>query len=72
MVGERRSGSRREEYLRWLIAMVLAAAVSYFTTQARIDRELGSITATQSAQFNEVLRRLDLMQTDIRELRQRP
>lgn len=54
-----------------LLGVLVAGLVAYFTTQASIQAEIAEIKATQTSQFQEVLRRLDMMQTDIRELRAR-
>ena len=54
-----------------LLGVLVAALVAYFTTQASIQAEIAEIKATQTSQFNEVLRRLGTMQDDIRELRAR-
>lgn len=57
---------------RWLVGVCLAGIVAYFTTQVAIQSEMSAIKATEESHFSEVLRRLDVMQTDIRELRNRP
>ena len=67
----RRFNGQAGEYLRWLIGVGAAALVAYFTTVAAIQSEVSEIKARQESQFSEVLRRLDQVQTDIRELRQR-
>ena len=54
-----------------LLGVLVAALVAYYTTQASIQAEIASIKATQTSQFEEVLRRLADMQADIRELRAR-
>ena len=54
-----------------LLGVLVAALVAYYTTQASIQAEIAEIKATQTSQFGEVLRRLGIMQDDIRELRQR-
>jgi cell division protein FtsB len=61
----------RGEWGRYLLGMVLAAAVAYFTTTSAIQIEIAQVKATQSAQFDEVLRRLNDMKEDLRELRGR-
>lgn len=55
--------------LQWLAGLVLAALVAYFTTTSAIQNEVSALKAKQESQFGELLRRLDVMQTDIRELR---
>lgn len=55
--------------MQWLVAAVLAALVSYFTTVAAIQSQLAEAKSTETSHFAEVLRRLDVMQADLRELR---
>lgn len=57
------------EMVRWLVGVAAAAIVAYFTTINAIQAEVSAIKATQNSQFNEVLRRLDVLQQDIREIR---
>lgn len=59
------------DFARWIVMLALAAIVSYFTSLNAVTREIADIRARQEAQFSEVLRRLDSMQVDIRELRGR-
>lgn len=72
-----RKQERTQDLLRyapiwqWLIGLVLAAAVAYFTTTAAIQNEVAALKAKQESQFSELLRRLDVMQVDIRELRRK-
>ena len=54
-----------------LLGVLVAAMVAYYTTQASIQAEIASIKATQTSQFQEVLRRLSTLQDDIREMRAR-
>lgn len=68
----RRRALGRSEYLRWLVGLAMAAALSYFTTIATMDKSISQAKTTEEAHFQEVLRRLDVMQADIRELRGRP
>jgi len=58
------------EYIRWLIGVGAAALVAYFTTISAIQAEVTEVKTRQDSQFSEVLRRLDIMQQDIRDLRQ--
>ena len=60
------------EYVRWFVGVGAAALVAYFTTIGAIQAEVSEIKTRQDSQFSEVLRRLELMQADIRELRGRP
>ena len=66
-----RFNGQASEYIRWLIGVAAAGIVAYFTTISAIQAEVTAIKTRQDAQFQEVLRRLDVMQTDIRELRGR-
>lgn len=59
------------EFIRWGIGVAAAAIVAYFTTVGAIQAEVSEIRARQDSQFEEVLRRLDVLQADIRELRGR-
>jgi predicted outer membrane lipoprotein len=59
------------EVLRWLLGLALAAAVAYFTTIGSMNVELATVKATEQNHFSEVLRRLDDMKADLRELRSR-
>lgn len=58
------------EVVRWLIGVAAAAVVAYFTTINAIQAAIVEVKTRQESQFNEVLRRLDVVQQDIRELRQ--
>ncbi len=62
----------KQDMLRWLIGVVLAALTAYFTTISAIEGEVREVKTKQDSQFGEVLRRLELLQADIRELRGRP
>lgn len=66
--GHRRPTSSAD-YLRWALGFALAGLVSYFTALNAINSQIAEIRAKQDSQFGEVLRRLDVMQADIRELR---
>jgi hypothetical protein len=59
------------EWVRWIVGLGLAALVAWFTTQNAMDAKVAAIKATQESQFGELLRRMDVLQADIRELRQR-
>lgn len=59
------------DYIRWLVGLALAAFIAYSTAMGAINSEVASIKAKQDSQFGEVLRRLEIMQADIRELRGR-
>lgn len=70
-MAEGRFNGQTAEWLRWLIGVGAAAVVAYFTTIGAIQAEVSEVKTRQDSQFQEVLRRLDLMQSDIRELRGR-
>ena len=57
------------EYMRWLIGVGAAALVAYFTTIGAMQAEVSAVKAQQESQFQEVLRRLEILQADIREIR---
>lgn len=57
------------EWMRWTLNLLIAGLVSYLIAISTIRQEVAVIKATQESQFSEVLRRLDVMQSDIRELR---
>lgn len=59
----------RSEAVRWVVGLAVAGALSYLTTIATMDKSVTNVTTTENNHFQEVLRRLDLMQADIRELR---
>ena len=54
---------------RYVLGLIVVALTAYFTTTGTIQSEIAAIKARQDSQFSEVLRRLDVMQADIRELR---
>lgn len=60
---------RSGDYVRWALGLLIAGAISYFTTINTMDGEIRDVRTTEDAHFKEVLRRLDVMQADIRELR---
>lgn len=68
------------EWLRWGIGLALAAFVAYFTTLRANDaqlndvknahaQEIAIVKTRQEENFREVLRRMDAMAADIREVR---
>lgn len=58
--------------VQWGLGMILAALIAYFTTTSAIQREVAEVRATENNHFAEVLRRMDVIQADVRELRNRP
>ena len=59
----------RQQWLHWIAGLALAALVAYFTTTAAIQAKIAALQATEESHFAEVLRRLDQLALDIRELR---
>lgn len=59
----------RERWMQWIIGVALAAITAYFTTTAAIQSEIAAMKATEESHFSELLRRMDVLQVDIRELR---
>lgn len=54
---------------RYVVPMVLAAIVAYYTTTSSLERGLSEVKTRQEAQFDEILRRFVTLQDDIREIR---
>jgi hypothetical protein len=66
-----RMNGKTNEYVRWVLGFVVAAFVAYFTAMSTINSEIARINATQESQFGEILRRIEVLQDDVRELRGR-
>jgi hypothetical protein len=66
-----RLNGKTGDLLRWVLGFVIAAFVAYFTAMNTINSEIARINATQESQFGEILRRIDVLQDDVRELRGR-
>lgn len=64
--------SLKSQWLQKLLLLVLAALVAYFTTNSTMDKAIGQIDERENNHFAEVLRRMDAIQIDVRELRSRP
>ncbi|HYE87722.1 MAG TPA: hypothetical protein VEA16_15270 [Vicinamibacterales bacterium] len=62
-------GSTTEVIVRWAVMLVMSALLSYFTTIGTMSQAIAEVRTTEEAHFQELLRRLDVMQADIRELR---
>lgn len=60
------------EVLRWVLGLAAAVLVAYYTAIGAINSDIAALKAKQESQFGEVLRRLESMQTDIRDIRNRP
>ena len=59
----------RDSWIHWLAGMALAALVAYFTTTSAIQAEVAALKAVEESHFAEILRRLEVLTADIRELR---
>lgn len=64
-----RSHGKSGEMLRWLIGMALAALIAYFTTIGTMDKQITAVSERENNHFAEVLRRLEDLKSDLRELR---
>ena len=67
----RAKSSPAGEWIRWLTGLALAGLIAYFTTVSTISKDQAVTKEKQQNFQEEMLRRLDLMQADIRELRNR-
>lgn len=67
--GDGSIGKAKGEWLRYLGGLVLAAMIAYFTTLSTMEKAIGKVDERENNHFAEVLRRLDAMQADIREMR---
>lgn len=61
----------KTDLLKWLVTLVLAAIVSYFTAVSAMRESIAEVREREDNHFAEVLRRLELLQYDVRELRSR-
>lgn len=64
-----RYNGKTGETIRFAIGLVVAALVAYYTTTSAIQIEISAIKTKQDSQFGEVIRRLEVLQDDIREIR---
>lgn len=62
-------GNGKGTWLRWLLGLLGAAAVSYITASAQIDRRVSVLEERQANQNAEVLRKLDEQSRAIESLR---
>lgn len=62
---------RTGEYIRYAFGLILAGLIAYFTTMGTVNQAVAEVRERENNHFSEVLRRLDLLQTDVRELRDR-
>lgn len=65
------NGRRNGEVWWRLAGLALAGLVAYFTAIGAIQVEVNEIKTTENAHFAELLRRVELMQQDIRDIRAR-
>ena len=69
-MGERFNG-KTAEYARYVFGLLLDALIAYFTTLSTLNQAVTEVRERENSHFSEVLRRLDVLQADIRELRDR-
>jgi hypothetical protein len=73
--------SLRSRFLQWLLVIVIGCLVGYFSAHQAIGKDIDDVRATenghyqelkstQESNFGEVIRRMDVLQADIREIRQ--
>lgn len=71
----------KSDWFRWMVGVCVAAIVAYFTTISAIRDQIAAVTnvenghyqqlkAVQESNFGEVIRRMEIMQMDVRELRE--
>lgn len=53
------------ELLRWVVGLVLAALVSYFTAMGTLQSQLAVVTERETNHYLELLRRLDRIEIKI-------
>lgn len=68
---EQRFNGKTGEYVRYVMGLILAGLIAYFTTISTLNQAVTEVREREDNHFSEVLRRLDVMQQDIRELRDR-
>lgn len=61
----------KTDLLKWLLGLALASIVSYFTAINAMNEKIAEVREREDNHFAEVLRRLELLQYDVRELRSR-
>lgn len=69
-MGEKFNG-KTGEYIRYVMGLILAGIIAYFTTIGTLDKAVAQVREREDNHFSEVLRRLEILQQDIRELRDR-
>lgn len=71
-MSEPRVNGKTGEWIRYIVGLLLAGVVAYFTAIGTIRQQIATVQEREVNHFEEVLRRLDILQQDIRELRDRP
>lgn len=66
-----RVNGKSYEWVRYIGGLILAGLIAYFTTLGTINQAVAEVRERENNHFSEVLRRLDVLQADIRELRDR-
>lgn len=69
--GDKTFNGRTGEYIRYVVGLILAGIIAYFTTIGTLNQAVTEVREREDNHFSEVLRRLDVLQGDIRELRDR-
>lgn len=54
------------------VGILLAAVVAYFTTIGAIQTSLAVVKQTEQDHYQEILRHIDNIETDIRDMRDHP
>lgn len=62
------------DWLKYVLSLLLAAMVAYFTSQAKTDSAMARIEEREENHYKELKASIDLLREDIRDLRavQRP
>lgn len=66
-----RVNGKTGEYIRYVFGLILAGLIAYFTTLGTINQAVTEVRERENNHFSEVLRRLEILQQDVRELRNR-
>jgi len=70
-MSESRGNGKTGEYVRYALTLALAGLIAYFTAMSALNQAVAEVREREDNHFSEVLRRLDVLQADIRELRDR-
>lgn len=57
------------EMVRWLLAVVVAILVSYYTAAISTEQRLTAVETTQRLNFEEIQRTLGRLEVDIRDVK---